>query len=228
DFAQLRSDPGLAELIGHEVPSPEVARKFLNDFHEEEKIEEAQQRRLPDEIAYIPEENRALAGLGRVNRDLIQRLGERCAEQKIATVDQDATIIESRKREALYTYEGSRGYQPMLAVWAEMDVVLADEFRDGNVPAQMAPLTVAQAAYAAAPKTVRSYYYRGDSACHEKKLLRWLLDEKREGGPAGFLGLGISARMSEAWHAAIREVPVPGRKGYGKQEQDVGQECAVV
>jgi hypothetical protein len=38
-------------------------------------------------------------------------------------------------REALYTYEGSRGYQPMLAVWAEMDGVLADEFRDGNVPA---------------------------------------------------------------------------------------------
>jgi hypothetical protein len=60
-------------------------------------------------------------------------LGERCADQKIFTVDQDATIIESRKREALYTYEGSRGYQPMLAVWAEMDVVVADEFRDGNV-----------------------------------------------------------------------------------------------
>ncbi len=56
-------------------------------------------------------------------------MGERCADQKIFTVDQDATIIESRKREALYTYEGSRGYQPMLAVWAEMDVVLADEPR---------------------------------------------------------------------------------------------------
>jgi len=121
DFAHLRSDGGLAELVGHELPSPEAARKFLNAFHEEEKIEEAQQRRLPDAIAYIPEENRALEGLGRVNRDLIQRLGERCADQKIFTVDQDATIIESRKREALYTYEGSRGYQPMLAVWAEMD-----------------------------------------------------------------------------------------------------------
>jgi hypothetical protein len=53
-------------------------------------------------------------------------------------VDQDATIIESRKREALYTYEGSRGYQPMLAVWAEMDVVLATvletcEFNNLNV-----------------------------------------------------------------------------------------------
>ena len=74
DFAHLRSDAGLAELVGHELPSPEVARKFLNAFHEEEKIQEAQQRRLPDAIAYIPEENRALEGLGQVNRDLIQRL----------------------------------------------------------------------------------------------------------------------------------------------------------
>ena len=143
-------------------------------------------------------------------------------------MDQDATIIESRKREALYTYEGSRGYQPMLAVWAEMDVVLADEFRDGNVPAQMAPLTVAKAAFAAAPKTVTSYYYRGDSACHENKLLRWLLDEKREGGPAGFIGFAVSARMSEALHAAILEIPESGWKAYGKSEPDVDRECAEV
>jgi len=32
----------------------------------------------------------------------------------------------------------------MLAVWAEMDVVLADEFRDVDCAAQMAPLTWAQ------------------------------------------------------------------------------------
>src|SRR5881409_4069861 len=161
DFERLRADPGLGELIGHEVPSPEAARKFLYAFHEEEKIQQAKQQRLPDQIAYIPTESEALEGLGKVNQALIQRFGERCPEQKIATVDQDTTIIESRKQEALHTYEGPRGYQPMLAVWAEMDAVLADEFRDGNVPAQMAPLTVAQAAFAAAPKTVTSYYYRG-------------------------------------------------------------------
>ena len=66
--------------------------------------------------------------------------------ERMATVDQDATIIESHKREALRTYEGERGYQPMLAVWAEMDAILADEFRDGNVPAMMAPLEVAKRA----------------------------------------------------------------------------------
>ncbi len=57
-----------------------------------------------------------------MNRDLLQALGARCGDQKIATVDLDATIIESRKREALPTYEGEGGYQPMLAVWAETDV----------------------------------------------------------------------------------------------------------
>lgn len=200
----------------------------MNAFHDQEKIAEAQQRRLPDERAYIPEENSALEGLGRVNRDLLHRFGERCGDQKIATVDQDATIIESRKREALYTSEGSRGYQPMLAVWAEMDVVLADEFRDGNVPAQMAPLTVAQAAFAALPNTVTSHYYRGDSACHEKRSLRRLLNEKREEGPAGFIGFAISARMSDELHTAILEVPESGWKVYGKPEPDVDRECAEV
>src|SRR5579872_133985 len=228
DFERLREDAGLAELIGHEMPSPEAAWNFLRAFHEEKKIEEAQQRRLPGERAYIPEESAPLAGLGRVNRALVQRLGERCADQRVATVDQDATIIESRKREALATYEGERGYQPMLAVWAEMNVVLADEFRDGNVPAQMAPLSVARAAFAALPKTVKTYYYRGDSACQESELLKWLRDEKREGGPEGFIGFAISARMSEALHQALVAVPEAEWKPYPKSSGEEIRECAEV
>lgn len=73
-----------------------------------------------------------------MNRELVEELGKRYPEQRTATLAQDATIVESREQEALYNYEGGWGYQPMLVVWAEMDVVLADEFRDGNVPAMMA------------------------------------------------------------------------------------------
>jgi hypothetical protein len=46
DFEHLREDPGLAEMLGHAVPSPEAARKFLYQFHEPEKIKQAQ-RELP-------------------------------------------------------------------------------------------------------------------------------------------------------------------------------------
>ncbi|MGO8787329.1 MAG: hypothetical protein ACLQVL_08095 [Terriglobia bacterium] len=103
DLERLRQDPGFAEMIGHELPSPRAALEFLYAFHQEEKIEEAQQRRLPEQIAYIPEETAPLEGLGRVNRELGQRFGERSPDQRLATVDQDATIIESHKQQALPT-----------------------------------------------------------------------------------------------------------------------------
>jgi hypothetical protein len=228
DFERLRQDPGLAEMIGHAVPSPRAALEFLQAFHQEEKIEQAQQRRLPEQIAYIPEETPALEGLGRVNRDLVQHFGERVPDQRLATVDQDATIIESHKREALPTYEGVRGYQPMLAVWAETGLVLADQFRDGDVPAPMEPLEVARRAFAALPSTVQEHYYRGDSACHESGLVNWLRDEQRVGGPRGRIGFAISARMSESLHAAIKALPEAAWESYGDAPRAEIRECADV
>ncbi len=228
DFMRLREDGGLSEMVGHQMPSPSVARKFLYEFHEEGKIEEAKQGRTAKQIAYIPEETEALRGLGLVNRELVRELGRRCPDQRIATVDQDATIIESRKQEALRAYEGERGYQPMLAVWAETNMVLADEFRDGNVPAMMEPLTVAKESFAALPETVKEYYFRGDSACHESELINWLRKEEREGGPRGFIGFAISARMSVALHKEIAKVPEEGWEGYGKEHAREIRECAEV
>jgi len=64
DFQHLREDAGLKEMLGHEIPSPEAARQFLNQFHAEEKIKEAKQGRGPEQIAFIPEETDALAGRG--------------------------------------------------------------------------------------------------------------------------------------------------------------------
>jgi hypothetical protein len=228
DFDHLREDQGLQELIGHKLPSSSVARQFLYAFHEEEKIEEAKQRRLPDEIAYIPEESERLTGLGKVNQDLVIEFGRRVPDEKIATVDQDATIMKSRKQEALPTYKGGKGYQPMLAMWAETEMILADEFRDGNVPSMMEPLTVAKRAFACLPPTVEEFYFRGDSACHESHLLNWLRDDKREQGPKCRIGFAISAKMSEALKAAIKQVGKKDWHVYGDQSDDVVRECADV
>jgi hypothetical protein len=231
DFDRLREDAGLAEMLGHEIPSPEAARKFLYQFHAAERIDPAgrdQQQRPLGQIAYIPGENEPLAGLAQVNRDLIAEVGRRCPDQKIATVDQDATIIESRKREALPTYQGERGYQPMLAVWAETDLILADQFRDGNVPAMQQPLRVAQAAFAALPETVTERYYRGDAACHEHELLAWLRNEQREDGPRGCIGFAISARMSPALRQAVEALPEAEWQPYGNPDPEVLRECAEV
>jgi len=54
---------------------------------------------------------------------------------KIATLDQDATLVETTKLDALYSYKGFKAYQPFNTWWSEQELVLHTEFRDGNVPA---------------------------------------------------------------------------------------------
>lgn len=227
DFDLLREDGGLSEMLGHAIPSAEAARKFLNQFHDPEKVAQAQ-RALPlDRVAYIPGESEPLEGLAAVNRDVVGELGRRCPSEKIATVDLDATIIESWKREAKPTYEGGTGYQPVLALWAEMNVVLADEFRDGNVPAQQALLAVAKRAFQTLPETVHEFYFRGDSACEENGLLTWLRNEQREDGPRGKIGFAVSARMCPALHADILHIPEAHWQPYS-EDSTVTKECAEI
>ena len=38
--------------------------------------------------------------MAQVNQELVQELGRRCADQKIATIDLDSSSMESWKREA--------------------------------------------------------------------------------------------------------------------------------
>jgi len=69
-----------------------------------------------------------------VNSDMIAFI-QGCNPQRIATLDQDATLVETTKRDALYSYKGYKAYQPVNTWWAEQELVLHTDFRDGNVPA---------------------------------------------------------------------------------------------
>lgn len=206
DFQLLRKDPALQKL-GLKVPSPEAARFFVNAFQEEEKL----LGRLPHE-AFIPEETEWLQGLEKVNRDLIRKttLGK---SPWRATIDIDATIIESDKREAFYTYLGCRGYQPVIAYWVEPDLIVADQFRDGNVPAGTRLKEVLQTALRALPPTVRLVRFRSDSAAYVHELLDWCREEI-PGRPR--IEFAISADMSEELRAAIQKLPAKAWKSLRK------------
>ncbi len=65
----------------------------------------------------------------------------------------------------------------MINYWAEQDLILSDEFRDGNVPAGMDCLTSFLRATKALPHSVETIYFRSDSAAYQHKLL----DKMREG-----------------------------------------------
>jgi hypothetical protein len=209
DLDALREDDGLTRLTGYTAPSARATRDFLETFHQQDLIDSA--KATAEEaglLAYIPRNSTRLEGLHRI-LGASARQSALAGESGIrhATVDADATIVESGKRNATYAYTGVKGYQPAVAVWAEADVILATEFRDGNVPARYQPLNVVKTAFAALPGSVQSFAFRGDSACYESDLLDWLTDEQRAGGPKGRIEFAVSAVMSEALVRSCRSLP---------------------
>jgi len=124
-----------------------------------------------------------------------------------ATLDHDATIQESHKRPAQGHDKGGRGYQPAAIYWGEQDLVVADEYRDGNVPAAMDNLRLIQRGFASVPPSVTEYYFRADSACYDERVLKWLANARRPGGPAGPIGFTISADMTPPLRALCGAVP---------------------
>jgi len=211
DFALFKGDACLARGLGFALPAPRTVRDFLARFHDE-TLELARPQRAVQK-SYILPPSAAVTALQEVQVGLVHNVVKAQAKAgetlTSATIDQDATIIESHKAAAQAHYEGGRGYQPMVAVWAEADLVVADEFRDGNVPAKQAPLTCAQRAFAALPASVRQRFFRGDSACHEHDLIHWLRQPERAQEPGGAIGFAISAVMSPALAAAVRAVAEP-------------------
>jgi hypothetical protein len=230
DFELFRHDACLERGLGYTLPKPRTARDFLALFHDEE-LELTRPARA-DQKSFILPPSDAVSALQTVQVGLVHNVAKAQAKAgealTIATIDQDATIIESHKEAAQAHYEGGRGYQPMVAVWAEADLVVADEFRDGNVPAKQAPLHCAQAAFAALPTSVRQRFFRGDSACHENDLLAWLRHAERAAEPGGAIGFAVSAVMSPALAAAVAAVAEPAWQTIKTEADGTLRQCAEV
>jgi hypothetical protein len=67
-------------------------------------------------------------GLGKTNDHLVKKILKKDSRSEY-TLDQDATIIETEKEEAQYTYKKEKGYQPFLGFLSEFGIILDDEFR---------------------------------------------------------------------------------------------------
>jgi hypothetical protein len=230
DMRLLIGDECLERGLGYALPSVTAVREFLERFHDQD-LEKLRPERQVQKSFIFPSSG-PVSGLQAVQSGLVRRIAKLYEQQgqgqKMATVDQDATIIESHKKAAYHHYDEGRGCQPMVAVWAEADLVLADEFRDGNVPAKQDPLTCAKLAFAALPETITQRYFRGDSACHESELLTWLKHPDRAREPGGRIGFAISAVMSPPLAQALRQIKEADWKTFGKADDGTLRQWADV
>ena len=213
DLTVLQEDRGLARLLGYALPAVTTVRDFLEAFHADD---------LPlwqaGPQAAIPEESAPLAGLRQANRTLVAAV-QRGAPEATATLDVDATLLESHKPAATVASDGTRGYQPVVVLWAEQDVIVHDEFRDGQVPAGCGNVRVLQQAVAALPHGIPQLRVRGDSALYESAVLRWCEEQQIE--------YAISADRSEPLQAEILRLP-PGAWQLERDDGEARREWAEV
>ncbi|MHB8621657.1 MAG: transposase, partial [Chloroflexota bacterium] len=178
----------------YELPAAETGRQWLDRFHELELP-----RDRPRQGSFIPLESTWLAGLGAVNQHAIRAYVAAAQPGPVVTLDVDAHLVESSKQEALMTYEGFRGYQPLLVSWAQTNLVLADQFRDGNVPASANIRGLVDQAYAGLPAGSWQVQVRSDSAGYEQATLdHWHSQHWR---------FAVSADMSPQLHDEIVRLP---------------------
>lgn len=205
------------------VPSPSATFRYLAAFHDKEE-----EKKRRGGVAFIPAPNAHLLGLYRVNDDLTA-FDQRCAPLAVATLDMDATLVESRKRDALHSYKGYKAYQPLNVYWHEKDLVVRSEFRDGNVPAQFENLRVLQETLDTLPAGVETVYFRSDTAAYQQELLRYCAEGKNE--RFGVIPFAVSADVTQEFKRAVAEAsgwkPLRRRRKDGTFES-TGQEWAEV
>ena len=139
-----------------------------------------------------------MAGLGATSRTLVAGV-QRGARARTATLDGDATLVESPQGYRSVAYDGTRGYRPVVVFWAEQDLVLHDQFRDGHVPAGCGNVRVLKQAVANLPQGITQLFLRADSALYETAVLRWC--------EARTIGYAISADMSAQLKTEILHLP---------------------
>ena len=206
------------------LPSPTAIREYLGRFHDPE-----QEKKREPHKAFIPEPSEFLRALVLLNGAFVAAV-QRRTPCRTATLDLDATLVETFKRAALYCYKKFKAYQPLNVYWAEQGVMLFSEFRDGNVPADYDLLRPFREALELLSSGVRKVYLRSDTAGYIVELLKYCAEGKNE--RFGVIEFAIGADMTEAFRQAVREVPAsewqPLKRDVDGKLVDTGQEYAEV
>jgi hypothetical protein len=166
--------------------------------------------------AVIPPPSPGLVGLRQVNTHLVGEV-QRLRPHQMATLDMDATLVETGKAEALVSYKGTKAYQPLQTYWVEQDLLLHTEFRDGNVPAGHEQLRVFQESLALLPAGVEEARLRSDTAGYQVELLRYCAEGKDP--RFGVIPFAVGADMTQELQGAVRAVEEKAWQPLGGEQE---------
>ena len=177
-------------------PAATQVYSFLESCHDDcEELSRIEGR------AFIPRPNEHLRSLVALNDVLVSRV-QGVRHKSRATLDSDATLVETYTHNAKHCYKGYRAYQPFNIWWAEQELVLHSEFRDGNVPAGYDVIRVMGDALRRLPGGVTGVYTRHDSASYQIDFLAWC-ERESEHPEYGRILFSISVPICHEFRAGV-------------------------
>jgi hypothetical protein len=184
DVRELKAEQGVLAHLGlKELPSTDAMGDWL--------------RRMG--------KSRGVAALEAVNRELIQNYLQ--AEPTEVTLDVDATIICAEKREAEWTYQKVKGYQPLLGY--VNGACVHHEFRAGNEWAGDGAVEFLKQCEEKLPAG-KKIYVRSDSAFYQAAVVNHCFARGHH--------FTITADQNCAVKAAIRQIAESDWKPYRTRE----------
>ena len=116
------------------VPSPSAMFRYLEKFHDPHQEE---LRKKSNKKAFIPAPNEYLQGFAKVSADMAAWAQEKQPEST-ATLDLDATLIETTKAKAMYSYKKVKFYRKHCGKSEEAHAVLKISAGGGSNYARIA------------------------------------------------------------------------------------------
>jgi hypothetical protein len=182
------------------IPSPTAARDYLNCFHEETEDAKRGYGR-----SFVPEPNEHLKGFSDVHLHVFQQAYKIKPLSRI-TLDQDATFTLTETKGALVNYKGFSSFETLNLFCPEYDIMLATQFRDGNVTPGFGQLEQLCGVMSSLPEGVEEVYFRSDTAGYQTELLKYcaIRDENRR---IPVIDFTISCNVEKEFKEAVRQVP---------------------
>jgi hypothetical protein len=186
--------------LGFGIPSPTAARDYLNCFHED-----AEDAKRGYGRSFVPEENEHLRGFSDIHLHVFKQAYEMKPISRI-TLDQDATFIPTETAGALFNYKKFTSFEALNIFCPEYDVMIATQFRDGNVSPGFGQLEQLKGVISHLPEGVKEVYFRSDTAGYQIDLLNYcaVKDENRR---IPVIDFTISCSVVDEFKKAVRQVP---------------------
>lgn len=177
DLRMLRADEGLRSLLNLAgLPSSGATGDWLRRMGAGEGLE----------------------GLSGVQRRQLRKLLKK-EQRRDYTLDIDATQIVAEKASAQWTYQGEKGYMPLVGTLAENSLIVGDEFREGNAAPAAGNLEFIRYCQQQLPSGKRIVALRADSAAYQAAIL----NECEATGKRFAIGADLDAAVK----AVIAEIP---------------------